>query len=62
MSQWHLDCSVGQVGQQSDTHFGMRIYKVIKIISYTNKLVAIVAKDSENLEVFWIYYKLYIMN
>ena len=50
MSQLHLDCSVGQVGQQlwpnfnsiSDTCFGMRIYKVIKIISYTKYLVAIV--------------------
>ena len=45
-----------QVGQQSDTHFGMRIYKVIKIISYTKKPVAVEAKDSENLEVRIINY------
>ena len=71
MSQWNLDCSMGQVGQQvwptfnskSDTHFGMRIYEVINIISYT-KIAYCYSKDSQNLEVFWItlaHYRLYTL-
>ena len=73
MSQWYLDCSVGQVGQQvwptfnsgswSDTYFGMRIYEVIKIISYI-KIACCYSKDSHNLEVFWIivvHYRLYTL-
>ena len=61
MSQWNVDYSVGQVGQQvwftfnswSDTHFGLRIYAVIKIILY-EKIACWYSKDSENAEVFWI--------
>ena len=61
MSQWHLDCSLGQVGQQMwftfnsgfDTHFGMGIYEVIKINSCT-KIGCCYSEDSQNLEVFWI--------
>ena len=61
MSQWHLDCSLGQVGQQMwftfnsgfDTHFGMGIYEVIKINSCT-KIDCCYSEDSQNLEVFWI--------
>ena len=60
MSQLHLNCSVGQVGQQmwptfnsgSDTCFGMRIYEGIKIISYT-KIACCYSKDSQNLELSW---------
>ena len=56
MSQWHLamDCSVRRVGQQvwstfnsgSDTHFDMRIYGVIKIISYTKIACCYYNKDT----------------
>ena len=58
MSHWHLDCSVGQqlwptINAGSDTHFGMRIYKVIEIVSYT-KMACRYIKDSQNIEVFWI--------
>ena len=61
MSQWYLDCLVGQVGQQvwptfnsgSDIHFGMRICEVTKIITYT-KIACCYGKDSQNSEVFWI--------
>ena len=73
MSQWYPDCSVGKVGQQvwptfnsgswSDTYFGIRIYEVIKIISYI-KIAFCYSKDTHNLEVFWIivvHYRLYTL-
>ena len=51
-------CLVGQVGQQlcstfnsgSDTHFGMRINEVIKIVSYT-KMACCYSTDSQNLNI-----------
>ena len=36
----------------SNTHFGMRIFEVIKIISYI-KIACFYSKDSQNLELLW---------
>ena len=55
IAQWVKYIAIGQqvwptFNSGSDTNYGMRIYDVIKIISYTK----LACKDSQNLEAFWI--------
>ena len=52
----HLHCSVGQqvritINPISDTHFGMRIYEVAKVVSYT-KLTCCYSNDRQIIEAF----------
>ena len=52
----HLHCSVGQqvritINLGSDTRFEMRIYEVVKVVSYT-KLTCYYSNDSQIIDIF----------